>query len=104
MDIKVRTPRKMGSVPTAENVTSTRPPIHGAVAAEYGIVCVCVCVFIKLHITAQPAPVKLIFQCYSNGSALCVCVCVHHINRSGLNLMINNPPRKQKMRLPIRSR
>ena len=45
-------------------------------------VCVCVCVFIKLHITAQPGPVKLIFQCYSNGSALwgisglCVCVCV----------------------------
>ena len=40
----------------------------------------CVCVFIKLHITAQPGPVKLIFQCYSNGSALwgisggCVCV------------------------------
>ena len=33
-------------------------------------VCVCVCVFIKLHITAQPGPVKLIFQCYSNGSAL----------------------------------
>ena len=32
--------------------------------------CVCVCVFIKLHITAQPGPVKLIFQCYSNGSAL----------------------------------
>ena len=31
---------------------------------------VCVCVFIKLHITAQPGPVKLIFQCYSNGSAL----------------------------------
>ena len=28
------------------------------------------CVFIKLHITAQPSPVKLIFQCYSNGSAL----------------------------------
>ena len=42
---------------------------------------VCVCVFIKLHITAQPGPVKLIFQRYSNGSALwgisvCVCVCV----------------------------
>ena len=37
------------------------------------------CVFIKLHITAQPGPVKLIFQCYSNGSALwviSVCVCV----------------------------
>ena len=33
-------------------------------------VCVCVCVFIKLHITAQPGLVKLIFQCYSNGSAL----------------------------------
>ena len=30
----------------------------------------CLCVFIKLHITAQPGPVKLIFQCYSNGSAL----------------------------------
>ena len=29
-------------------------------------VCVCVCVFIKLHITAQPGPVKLIFHCYSN--------------------------------------
>ena len=27
---------------------------------------------------------------------VCVCVCVHHINRSGINLMINNPPRKQK--------
>ena len=44
-------------------------------------VCVCVCVFIKLHITAQPGPVKLIFQYYSNGSTLwgisvCVCVCV----------------------------
>ena len=43
--------------------------------------CVCVCVFIKLHITAQPGSVKLIFQCYSNGSALwgsvCVCVCVY---------------------------
>ena len=58
-------------------------------------VCVCVCVFIKLHITAQPGSVKLIFQCYSNGSApwgisvcVCVCVCVHHINRSAPNLMI----------------
>ena len=30
----------------------------------------CVCVFSKLHITAQPGPVKLTFQCYSNGSAL----------------------------------
>ena len=38
--------------------------------------CVCVFVFIKLPITAQPGPVKLIFRCYSNGSALCVCVCV----------------------------
>ena len=44
------------------------------------IYCVCVCVFIKLHITAQPGSVKLIFQCYSNGSApwgisgVCVCV------------------------------
>ena len=27
---------------------------------------------------------------------VCSCVCVHDINRSGLNLMINNPPRKQK--------
>ena len=27
---------------------------------------------------------------------VCVCVCVHHINRSGLNLMTNNPPREQK--------
>ena len=27
---------------------------------------------------------------------MCVCVlCVRHINRSGLNLMTNNPPRKQ---------
>ena len=34
------------------------------------MVCVCVCVFIKLHITGQPGPVKLFFQCYSNGSAL----------------------------------
>ena len=33
-------------------------------------------VFIKSHIITQPGPVKLIFQCYSNGSALCVCVCV----------------------------
>ena len=33
-------------------------------------VCVCVCVFIELHITAQPGPVILISQCYSNGSAL----------------------------------
>ena len=39
--------------------------------------CVCVCVFIKLHITAQPGPVTLIFQCYSNGSSLWgMCVCV----------------------------
>ena len=31
---------------------------------RYGslLVCVCVCVFIKFHITAQPGPVKLIFQ------------------------------------------
>ena len=40
-----------------------------------------VSVFIKLHITAQPGPVKLIFQCYSmdppyGGSVVCVCVCV----------------------------
>ena len=47
------------------------------------VVCVCVCVFIKLHITAQPGPVKLIFQCYRNGSALwgisgvCMCVCIY---------------------------
>ena len=27
---------------------------------------------------------------------VCVCVCVHHINRSGLNLIFNNPPKKQK--------
>ena len=33
----------------------------------------CMCVFIKLHITAQPGPLKLIFQCYSNGSALWMC-------------------------------
>ena len=51
--------------------------------AKWGQRDVCVCVFIKLHITAQPGPVKLIFQCYSNGSALwcvcvCVCVCVYH--------------------------
>ena len=25
---------------------------------------------------------------------VCVCVCVHHINRLGLNLMINNAPKK----------
>ena len=31
-----------------------------------------VCVFVKLHVTAQPGPVKPIFQCYSNGSALSV--------------------------------
>ena len=37
-------------------------------------VCVCIYIFIKLHITAQPGPVKLILQCYSNGSALCVYV------------------------------
>ena len=33
-------------------------------------------IFITLHITAQPGPVKLIFQCYSNGSAL-LGVCVY---------------------------
>lgn len=38
MDIKVSTPRKMGRVPTGENVTSTSPPLYGAVAAEYGII------------------------------------------------------------------
>ena len=38
-------------------------------AVAVAVVCVCVCVFIKLHITAQPGSVKLIFQCYSNGSA-----------------------------------
>ena len=27
---------------------------------------------------------------------VCVCVCVHHINRSGLNLMTNSPSREQK--------
>ena len=54
----------------------------------YIYMCVCVCVFIKSHITAQPGPVELIFQCYySNGSALwgisvcvCVCVCVFNLN------------------------
>ena len=47
-------------------------------------VCVCVCVVIKLHITVQPGPVKLIFQCYSNGSALwgiSVCVCEYFKRR-----------------------
>ena len=29
-----------------------------------------VCVLIKLHITALPGPVKLIFECYNRGSAL----------------------------------
>ena len=55
-------------------------------------VCVCVvCVLIKMHITAQPGPVKLVFKCYSNGSAqwgisvcvcvyVCVCVCVYLLN------------------------
>ena len=39
-------------------------------------VCICACVIIKLHITAQPGLVKLIFQCYSIGSALWgMCVC-----------------------------
>ena len=46
--------------------------------------------FIKLDITVQPGPVKLIFQWYGYGSYLWGIsgVCVHHINRSGLNLMI----------------
>ena len=33
---------------------------------------------------------------YSKLQYCCISVCVHPINRSGLNLMINNPPRKQK--------
>ena len=55
-------------------------------ASVYVCVCVCVFVFIKLHITAQPGPVKLIFQCYSNGSALwgiSLCVCGHHFQQTG---------------------
>ena len=43
------------------------------------------CVVIKLHMTTQPGPVKLIFQCYSNGSDLwgiSVCVCVYLFERS----------------------
>lgn len=37
---------------------------------ERGHPAICVCFFIEWHISAQPCPVKLIFQCYSNGSPL----------------------------------
>ena len=43
-------------------------------------VCMCVCVFITLHITVQPGPVKLIFQCYS----VYVCVVIS-FSRLGIN-------------------
>ena len=59
---------------------------------------VCVCVFIKLHMTAQPGPVKLIFQCYSSNG----CVCVHHINRSGPNLMIIHLEYQNAVADPVR--
>ena len=69
----------MPDVSLSEGVTvQQNPSQEGRRNSPVPYRCVCVCVFIKLHITAQPGPVKLIFQCYSNGSALwgiCVCVC-----------------------------
>ena len=75
----------IGKTPTLSTaavgtIAAITTPINLLLLSIAGQLCVCAFVFIKLHITAQPGAVKLIFQCYSNGSALWgiggVCVCV----------------------------
>ena len=59
----------IGEPNSRENVTKKK--VGCLCVCIYVCVCVCVvCVLIKMHITAQPGPVKLVFKCYSNGSAL----------------------------------